>query len=101
MPDLLALLIQARPGLPLTIELHPRTYDLPIFERKWLSYFPALTSQSLASVVRLAVLCEGLYAQGAPRPEAMETIPWANRDHDWLASSLGYLRSVVPTLANL
>ncbi len=101
MPDLLALLIQARPGLPLTIELHPRTYDLPIFESKWLSHFPALTSQSLASVVRLAVLCEGLYAQGAPRPESVETIPWANRDHDWLASSLGYLRSVVPTLANL
>jgi len=101
MPDLLALLIQARPGLPLTIELHPRTYDLPIFERKWLSYFPALTSQSLASVVRLAVLCEGLFAQGAPRPEAVETIPWANRDHDWLASSLGYLRSVLPTLASL
>ncbi len=59
MPDILALLIQARPGLPLTIELHPRTYDLPIFERKWLSYFPALTSQALATVVRLAVLCEG------------------------------------------
>jgi len=102
MPDLLALLIQARPGLPLTIELHPRTYDLPIFERKWLSYFPGLTSQSLSAVVRLAVLCEGRYAQGVLlRPESVETIPWANRDHDWLASSLGYLRSVVPTLANL
>ena len=102
MPDLLALLIQARPGLPLTIELHPRTYDLPIFESKWLSYFPALTSQALATVVRLAVLCEGRYAEGTLlRPESVETIPWANRDHDWLASSLGYLRSVVPTLANL
>jgi len=102
MPDLLALLIQARPGLPLTIELHPRTYDLPIFERKWLSYFPGLTSQSLSAVVRLAVLCEGRYAQGVLlRPESVETIPWANRDHDWLASSLGYLRSVVPILANL
>ncbi len=102
MPDLLALLIQARPGLPLTIELHPRTYDLPIFERKWLSYFPSLTSQSLASVVRLAALCEGRYAEGTLlRPESVETIPWANRDHDWLASSLGYLRSVVPTLESL
>lgn len=102
MPDLLALLIQARPGLPLTIELHPRTYDLPIFEPKWLSYFPRLSSQSLAAVVRLAVLCEGRYAEGTLlRPESVETIPWANRDHDWLASSLGYLRSVVPTLANL
>jgi sugar phosphate isomerase/epimerase len=102
MPDLLALLIQARPGLPLTIELHPRTYDLPIFDRKWLAYFPGLAPESLAAVVRLAVLCEGRYAQGTlQRPESVETIPWANRDHDWLASSLGYLRSVVPTLASL
>jgi 3-oxoisoapionate decarboxylase len=102
MPDLLALLIQARPGLSLTIELHPRTYDLPIFERQWLSFFPTLSTQSLATVVRLAVLCEGRYAQGTlPRPVSVETIPWGNRDQDWLASSLGYLRSVVPTLANL
>lgn len=102
MPDLLALLIQARPGLPLTIELHPRTYDLPIFERKWLAHFPSLSPHALATVVRLAVLCEGRFAQGTlPRPESVETIPWANRDHDWLASSLGYLRSVAPTLASL
>ena len=102
MTDILAVLIQARPGLPLTIELHPRTYDLPIFDRKWLAFFPGLTPASLAAVVRLAALCEGRYAQGTlPRPEDVETIPWANRDLDWLASSLGYLRSVVPALARL
>ena len=102
MTDILAALIQARPGLPLTIELHPRTYDLPIFDKKWLSFFPGLAPASLAAVVRLAALCESRYAQGAlPRPEAVETIPWASRDLDWLASSLGYLRSVVPALARL
>jgi 3-oxoisoapionate decarboxylase len=102
LPDMLALLIQARPGVPLTIELHPRTYDLPIFDRKWLGFFPGLSPDSLAAVVRLAALCEGRYAQGGlSRPEAVETIPWANRDLDWLASSLGYLRSVVPTLSRL
>jgi sugar phosphate isomerase/epimerase len=102
LPDMLAPLIQSQPGLNLTIELHPRIYDLPIFDRKWLSYFPGLLPESLASVVRLAALCEGRYAQGTlQRPEAVETIPWANRDLDWLASSLGYLRSVVPTLASL
>jgi sugar phosphate isomerase/epimerase len=102
LPDLLVPLIHSKPGLNLTIELHPRIYDLPIFDRKWLSYFPGLTPESLASVVRLAALCEGRYAHGTlQRPEAVETIPWANRDLDWLASSLGYLRSVVSTLANL
>jgi sugar phosphate isomerase/epimerase len=101
-PDLLALLIQANPHLHLTIELHPRTYDLPIFDRKWLAFFPSLTPDALASVVRLATLCEEQYAQGTlPRPEAVERIPWASRDLDWLASSLGYLRSVAPTLARL
>jgi sugar phosphate isomerase/epimerase len=102
MTDILAALIRARPGLPLTIELHPRTYDLPIFDGKWLSFFPGLAPASLAAVVRLAALCESRYAQGTlPRPEDMETIPWASRDLDWLASSLGYLRSVVPALEGL
>ena len=102
MPEMLALLLRARPDLPLTIEIHPRVYDLPIFDRKWLSYFPGLLPESLAAVVRLAALCEARYAQGTlQRPEAVEEIPWASRDLDWLASSLGYLRSVVPTLAIL
>ena len=102
MPDILAILIRANPELPLTIELHPRTYDLPIFDRKWLAHFPELRPESLASVVRLAALCEAHYADGTlQRPEAVEEIPWASRDLDWLASSLGYLRSVVTTLANL
>ena len=102
MPDMLAILIRSNPDLPLTIELHPRTYDLPIFDRKWLAYFPELTPESLSAVVRLAALCEARYAEGTlPRPEAVEEISWARRDLDWLASSLGYLRSVVATLANL
>jgi sugar phosphate isomerase/epimerase len=102
MTDMLATLIRVRPTVPLTIELHPRTYDLPIFDRKWLAHFPELRPESLASVVRLAALCESRYNDGTlPRPQVVEEIPWANRDLDWLASSLGYLRSVVTTLANL
>jgi sugar phosphate isomerase/epimerase len=99
LPDLLAAVIRANPGIALSIELHPRTYDLPIFDRKWLAYFPRLRPESLAAVVRLAALCESRYADGfLPRPEAVEAVPWEQRDLDWLASSLGYLRSVVPTL---
>ena len=53
----------------------------------------------LAAVVQLAARCERRYADGSlGRPEAIEAIPWSARDLDWLASSLGYLRSVVPTL---
>src|SRR5262249_30977619 len=100
MPDILAPLLRANSDVALSIELHPRTYDLPIFDRKWMHYFPDLTAYSLASVVHLASTCEGRYAEGTlQRPEVIEAIPWASRDLDWLASSLGFLRSVVPHLA--
>jgi 3-oxoisoapionate decarboxylase len=102
LPDILAAVIRANPGIALSIELHPRTYDLPIFDRKWLAFFPYLRPESLAAVVRLAALCEARYAdRSLPRPEAVEAIPWEKRDLDWLASSLGYLRSVVPTLEHV
>jgi sugar phosphate isomerase/epimerase len=102
MPDVLAPIIRANPTLALSIELHPRTYDLPIFDPAWLHYFPALRPESLAAVVRLAVLCEQRYAAGTlERPDVVEAIPWANRDLDWLARSLGYLRRVANTLARL
>jgi sugar phosphate isomerase/epimerase len=98
-PDMLAAVLRTRPDVALSIELHPRTYDLPIYDVRWLSVFPDLRPASLAAIVRLAVECERRYARGSlERPEAIEAIPWPSRDLDWLASSLGYLRSVVPTL---
>lgn len=101
MPDMLAVLLRASPGIALSIELHPRTYDLPIYDPRWLDFFPSLRPSSLAAVVRLAAECERRYADGRlERPERVEAIPWPERDLDWLASSLGYLRSVVPTLVD-
>jgi sugar phosphate isomerase/epimerase len=102
LPDILAAVISQNPAIALSIELHPRTYDLPIYDRKWLAYFPGLRPESLAAVVRLAALAEKRYADGslAP-PEPVEKTPWPQRDLDWLASSLGYLRSVVPTLEGI
>jgi 3-oxoisoapionate decarboxylase len=102
MPDLLAPLLHARSDLTLSIELHPRTYDLPIYDRSWLAFFPDLRAESLASVVRLAATCERRYGEGSlARPEAVEAIPWEERDLDWLASSLGYLRRAVEMLTRL
>jgi sugar phosphate isomerase/epimerase len=101
-PDLLATLLQARGDLALSIELHPRTYDLPIYDPSWLAFFPGLRPESLAAVVRIAAACERRYAEGSlDRPEVVEAIPWEERDLDWLASSLGYLRTVAAGIARL
>lgn len=102
LPDILAAMICDNPSVTFSIEVHPRIYDLPIYDRKWLAYFPGLRPESLASVVRLAAQAEKRFADGSlARPEVVEIIPWAQRDLDWLASSLGFLRSVVPTLAGI
>jgi 3-oxoisoapionate decarboxylase len=99
LPDMLNAIFRSQPSINLSIELHPRIYDLPIYEPRWLSFFPGLRPEALAAVVRLAAECERRYTDGSlRRPEVVEATPWADRDLDWLASSLGYLRSVVPTL---
>ncbi len=101
-PDILAPLAKARPELNLSIEMHPRTYDLPIFDRSWLAHFPDLRPASLAAVVAIAWECETGYQQGKlARPEAVEAIPWADRELDWIARSVGYLRPVVRLLERL
>jgi hypothetical protein len=101
-PDILRILAHANPNLALSIELHPRTYDLPIYDRTWLAFFPDLKPSALATVVRLAAECERRYATGLLEPpERVETIPWAERDLDWLARSVGYLRAVIDLLDRL
>lgn len=101
-PDLLAALAQTRPRPNLSIELHPRIYDLPIFDPSWLAFFPKLRAESLAAVVKLAWECERGYGAGSlTRPEVIEAIPWSERDLDWVARSVGYLRPVVQLLETL
>jgi sugar phosphate isomerase/epimerase len=95
-PAILDILRARNPALNLSIELHPRTYDLPIFDPSWLSFFPGLSPSSLAAVVRLARDCERRFASGdLPRPEEVEALPWPDRVDDWIARSAGFLRSTL------
>ncbi len=100
--EILARLTAANPGVNLSIELHPRIYDLPIYERAWLAHFPELRPESLAAVVHLAAACERRFADGSlERPDVVEAVPWEDRDLDWLAHSVGYLRPVAHLLGSL
>ena len=100
MPDMLAPLIRARPDLPLTIKSTPACMTcrssigsgFPTFQGSSPRLWPPWSGRQPFASAHLDTL---------QRPEAVEEIPWASRDLDWLASSLGCLRSVVPTLANL
>ena len=103
MPDLLAPLLRANPALNLTDRAPPadlRPADAST--RPGSPTSPGLDSERLAPLDRLAELCEERYASGfLERPEAVESVPWADRDLDWLALSLGYLRRVVPALVRV
>ena len=81
-------------------EVQAGTYDLPIYDRTWLAFFPELRPESIAAIVRIAATCERRFAEGSlARPEDVEGIAWADRYLDWLASSLGFLRAVTRSLA--
>ena len=102
LPDILAALIHQNPAITLSIELHPRTYDLPIYDRKWLAFFPACGPNHWPRSSGWPRWPKSALPTARCRsPEAVESIPWASRDLDWLARSLGFLRSVVPTLAGI
>jgi sugar phosphate isomerase/epimerase len=97
MAELLAPLVGASPGLNLSIELHPRTYDLPTYDPSWRAFFPGLDPAGLAAVEALAGRCEARFADGTlERPDSVEAVPWADRDLDWLDRSLAFLRGLFP-----
>ena len=96
--EIVALLSRANPALNLSIELHPRTYDLPTLDPTWLAHFPELTPEGLATIEAYADRCEALYRDKEgerPRPEVVEAIPWAERALPWIESSRDFLRAVV------
>jgi sugar phosphate isomerase/epimerase len=88
-------LLRANPALNLSIELHPRTYDLPIHDPTWLTFFPDLRAESLDAVKALADEAEQRYAAGAlARPEFVEAIPWQDRCEEWIDLSIRFLKDV-------
>ncbi|RKY04589.1 sugar phosphate isomerase/epimerase [Candidatus Poribacteria bacterium] len=94
--EMLSILSIYNPDLTLSIEDHPRIYELPIFDRAWLSKFGDLTPIELAEVVRLAVEAERRIRRGEIRPpEEEEAIPWEERAEGRIRKSISYLKGVL------
>lgn len=77
----------------LSIEDHPRIYSIPIFDRAWLSSYPDLTAQELASLVRLARETEKRIASGEiSDPEQEEAVSWEEKVSKRLSDSVRFLK---------
>jgi sugar phosphate isomerase/epimerase len=97
--EIVQLLYKTDPHLNLSIELHPRIYDLPIFDPSWLRYFPDLKPEGLASIIALAYRgSEAIRTGEMESLETQEAVPWSDRDLASLDSSMVYLRKVVGDL---
>lgn len=79
----------------LSIEDHPRIYPMPIFNREWLSSYPDLTAQELASLVRLARETEKRIASGEiSNPAQEETVSWEEKVGRRLNDSVRFLKGL-------
>src|SRR3990172_3076854 len=93
--EILRAVARHNPELTLSIEDHPRIYDLPVFDAEWLAHFPELKPIELARVVRIAQRCSEEIAQGRlVAPHAEEAVPWESRCLDRLRVSAGYLQDL-------
>lgn len=82
-------------NIMLSIEDHPRIYPIPIFDREWLSSYPDLTAQELASLVRIARETERRVASGEiSNPEREETVSWEEKVGRRLNDSVRFLKGL-------
>ncbi|MDX2035366.1 MAG: sugar phosphate isomerase/epimerase family protein [Isosphaeraceae bacterium] len=102
LPEILTLLARHHPDLALSIELHPRTYDLPIADPSWLAFFPDLEPGSVEAIVAHSRRAAGApyNKEGIPLdPAAIEAISWPDREPAWVAQSAQFLRRMVEEIA--
>ncbi|MFW6125361.1 MAG: sugar phosphate isomerase/epimerase family protein, partial [Pirellulales bacterium] len=64
LPEILRELARHNPNLNLSIEDHPRIYELRIFDRHWMASFAELPAAELGAVVGLAYRCGRRIASG-------------------------------------
>jgi sugar phosphate isomerase/epimerase len=94
--EIISTVVVFNPDLNLSIEDHPRIYDLPIFDPDWLSSHRDLTPVEFSKVIRLALESERKIRDGEIRsPEEEEAIPWEERVEERLRITIAHLRSIL------
>lgn len=105
-PEMLAVLGEYYPDLPLSIEDHKEmpndpgliSYALPIYDPEWLAHYPDLTPAELAQLVQSARRSDEQIARGEiPHPSVFGA-PWEERGEERLKSGAEYLKGVVTEL---
>lgn len=98
--EILHAVARYKSDLTLSIEDHPRIYELPIFDADWLAHFPQLQASELARVVRIAHHCSQEIAQSRlVDPQTEEAVPWEARYLDRLRLSAAYLQDLAEAIA--
>lgn len=94
--QILPVLWEHAPDLPLSIEDHKWLFDFHIFEPRWLALHPDLTPEELASVVRLTWQCElRIRAGELEPPEAYEAIPFRDQVQERLHAGRDFLKELI------
>ena len=97
--QILPILAEHEPNLPLSIEDHKWLFGAWMFEAEWLSEQADLTREELAAFVGLAWRCQAKIDAGElPPPDEYEAIPYLDQIEERLASSRDYLRELLERL---
>ncbi|AJY75900.1 sugar phosphate isomerase/epimerase family protein [Paenibacillus beijingensis] len=97
--QILPILGQYSPDLPLSIEDHKWLFEAKIFDREWMDRNPDLTAYELGQFVKLACRTEAELAEGKiQNPDEYESIPYLDQMEERLVSGLHYFRKLLAQL---
>ena len=94
--QVLPILGQYQPDLPLSIEDHKWLFEAKIFDEEWIACNPELTPVELGRFVKLAWEGQQKICRGdVPAPDAYEAIAYLNQMGDRLTFGREYLRKIL------
>ena len=98
--QILPILADHEPDLPLSIEDHKWLFGAWIFEPPWLAEQADLSREELAAFVRLAWNCQSKLESGElPPPDEYEAIPYVEQMEERLTAARDFLNGLLARLA--